>query len=165
MSGGLGLRRQLTESGAVYLVRSPRRPTDPTALLVHGLGSSAASWQPVARHAPTEAGLVIPDLPGFGNSPSGSSPPLEAAEKMVAELLDEWATERRLILVAHSVGGIVALRALEMAHWERIDRLVLVAGALLTASTVAASARAALSEPSLTAMVAINVAAGVVPLG
>jgi len=164
MSGVLGLQRKRTGSGAVYLARLPASHTDRLALLVHGLGSSAASWEPVARHAPDGLGLLIPDLPGFGSSPSGSLPPLEAAAEMVEELLEQYLGKTRITIVAHSVGTIVALQALQAVQHERVDRLVLVSGALLTASTIAASPRAVIANPTLTAMVAIHVMAAVTPL-
>jgi pimeloyl-ACP methyl ester carboxylesterase len=164
MGGVLEWRWGSTSAGARYRMRAAAGQGAGVWLFVHGLGSSAACWEPVLRYAPAEVGLLSPDLPGFGASPSGSLSPLEAATEMIAELLDQHVRETRVTVVAHSVGTIVALRALQNVPHANLERIVLVAGTLLNASRAAASARAALADPRLTAMVGIHVTGGIVPL-
>jgi pimeloyl-ACP methyl ester carboxylesterase len=164
MGGVLEWRWGSTSAGARYRMRAAAGQEAGVWLFVHGLGSSAACWEPVLRYAPAEVGLLSPDLPGFGASPSGSLSPLEAATEMVTELLDQHLRETRVTVVAHSVGTIVALRALQNVSHGNLERLVLVAGTLLNASRAAASARAALADPRLTVMVGIHAMAGIVPL-
>ena len=118
----------------------------------------------MVRHIPLEHGLLIPDLPGFGDSPSGPATPLQAATMMVLELLENYLPEGGITVVTHSVGGIVGLEALQALPQVEVTRLVLVAGTLLSASRVAASVSSALSNPTLTAMVGIHVGAGVIPI-
>lgn len=160
-----GLRRRWTESGALYLEREPRDSRAEVVIFIHGLGSSAASWIPVLENAPEDVGLLIPDLPGFGSSPSGSLSPLEGATDVVVDLLDRYGTERPVTVAAHSIGAMVAMRALQSAEGAGPRRLVLVAGTLLKATTVAASIRSALVDPPLTAMVSLHAMAGVIPMG
>ena len=157
-------RSESLESGAQYLVRDPVDSDGGVVLFVHGLGSTAAAWQPVVRYAPDQVGLLIPDLPGFGRSPSGGVTPLEAATEMLVELLRGHLERTQVTVVAHSVGAIVAMRALQEVESSRLRRLVLVAGTLLSATRVLATAQTATADPALTAMVGIHVLAGVVPL-
>lgn len=158
------LRRERLSSGAAYLVRDPAEGSDRTVLLVHGLGSTSAAWEPVVRHAPDDIGLVIPDLPGFGVSPTGDATPLDAATAMVGELLDRAVHATEVAVVAHSVGTMVVLKALRRAAGAAVPRLVLVAGTLLSASRVLATPRSVVAAPALTAMVGVHTLAGVIPV-
>lgn len=46
----------------------------PTLLLLHGLGSSARGWGPLLPLLARRFTLVVPDLPGFGDSPPPDGP-------------------------------------------------------------------------------------------
>jgi pimeloyl-ACP methyl ester carboxylesterase len=151
------------DSGATYLIREPEGDAG-VVVFVHGLGSSGKAWEPVLRYAPEQVGFVIPDLPGFGSSPRAKLPPLEAATDMVVELLRNCMGRSKVTVVAHSVGGIVAMKALNALDRERPDRLVLVSGTLESATHVLATSRRATESLALTAMVGIHVLAGVIPL-
>jgi len=158
------LRRERLPSGAAYLIRDPAPGSERTVLLVHGLGSTAAAWEPVVRHAPDDVGLLIPDLPGFGVSPNGDGNPLDAATAMVAELLERATQATEVAIVAHSIGTIVVLKALRQADGAAVPRLVLVAGTLLSASRVLATPGSVVADPALTAMVGVHALAGAIPL-
>lgn len=85
---------------------------DDLLLLLHGLGTTAAVWQPMLAIAATNwAGRwLAPDLRGHGASPPGASyaPGQLAAD--VADLLAERAPDARsLTILGHSLGGVVAL--------------------------------------------------------
>lgn len=133
-------------------------------MFVHGLGSTGMAWKPILQYAPDRVGLVIPDLPGFGSSPPAKLPPLEAATDMLIELLRNWIGRSKVTVVAHSVGGIVAMKALHALDQERPGRLVLVSGTLESATQVLDTIRSATANLPLTAMVGIHVLAGVIPL-
>lgn len=150
-------------SGATYYIREPKADAG-IVVFVHGLGSTARAWEPVLRYAPREVGLVIPDLPGFGDSPRAKLPPLEAAADMLRDLLCTRVGGSRLTVVAHSVGGIVAMQALSALKQDRPTRLVLVSGTLASATQVLATAGRATERLSLSAMVGIHVLGGVIPL-
>jgi len=83
---------------------------------------------------------------------------------MIVELLQRYMEQARVTVVAHSVGAIVAMRALHRVDSNRLHRFVLVAGTLVSASHVLASAQAATADPKLTAMVGIHALAGAIPL-
>src|SRR4029450_1874637 len=80
----------------------------PTVALVHGLGGAASNWTLVAPALARRCRVLVPELPG----PGGSSPlagPGETLAPYAARLvavLDDPA-----VLVGHSLGAVVALRA------------------------------------------------------
>jgi pimeloyl-ACP methyl ester carboxylesterase len=83
---------------------------------------------------------------------------------MIVELLQRYMEQTHVTVVAHSVGAIIAMHALQRVDSSRLHRFVLVAGTLVSASHVLATAQTATADPKLTAMVGIHVLAGVIPL-
>lgn len=120
-------------------------------VLVHGLGTSAASWARNVDALAACARVYAVDLPGFGESgkPAASLPP-----ERLADLLAAWcvaADIRRADFAGHSFGGEVCLW-LAHRHPGLARRLVLVAstGAAPRAGLVRRLARLAvdvLREP------------------
>jgi pimeloyl-ACP methyl ester carboxylesterase len=101
-------------------------------IFLHGLGGSTVSWSetmPVLARAGYDVYAV--DLAGFGLSEKGwradYSHPAQAAR--IVGWMDALGIERAVI-VGHSMGGNVAAH-LALAYPERVDRLVLVAAAIL----------------------------------
>ncbi len=96
----------------------------PTVVLVHGLGSRAEHWLPVARKLAREYRVVLVELPGHGSS---DMPEPFSLERATQGLLQALAADSRgpVILVGHSVGGLVAVSA-ALAEPERVRGLVLV---------------------------------------
>ncbi|UCG72182.1 MAG: alpha/beta hydrolase [Chromatiales bacterium] len=121
-----------------------QRDTGSEALLVmiHGLGCSkqsfAGAWSQTGFR---DWSLLAPDLPGFGRAPKPAdfSYDLQQQARVVASLLDQRAS-RRVRLVAHSMGGTLAL-LLPDRILSRLEALVLVEPRLLAEScSVAAEA-------------------------
>ena len=89
-------------------------------LLVHGLGSSWRSWQPVLDPLARERSVVAIDLPGFGKSP-----PLADGVTMpaLAEAVAQFLREHDLIgvdAVGSSMGACLVLeRQARTALFER----------------------------------------------
>lgn len=50
-------------------MRYVRRGAGKPLLLIHGLGGSWHEWQPVLGRLAAEREVIIPDLPGFGETP------------------------------------------------------------------------------------------------
>ncbi len=125
---GAGLRR--TE------MAGPRGPlvvfeggAGPTVVLLHGANDQAGAWVRVAKPLAARHRLVIPDLPGHGDSAPREGPlavaDLQAGVDAVVALESAKAP---VALVGNSLGGWLALLAAQ-AHPERVSHVVLVNGA------------------------------------
>lgn len=107
----------------------------PTVVLVHGLGSDANDWLPVARDLARDHRVVLVELPGHGLSPMTTPFALEQAMLALDRAIAEQSREP-VVLVGHSVGGLVA--ASEALHSpSRVRALVLVETALAPQMTKA----------------------------
>ena len=80
----------------------------PLLVLLHGLGGTAELWRGVEALLPARwpGGWLTLDLPGHGRSPRATSYTFDAQAALVAEVLP---TDRDLVLLGHSMGGMVAL--------------------------------------------------------
>lgn len=107
-----------------------------TLVLLHGLGDQAATWGGAAEELARDHRLLVPDLPGHGESgPERGEGPLSLQDALdaVKALVDlEVPPGERVTLVGNSMGGWVALLyALERS--ERVEELILVSsGGLYT---------------------------------
>jgi pimeloyl-ACP methyl ester carboxylesterase len=81
----------------------------PTVLLLHGLGASKISWLPVLPELSRSYRLVVPDLPGHGESdkPRGDYSMRRYAH-VVRVFMDAVGLERPIV-VGNSMGGRIAL--------------------------------------------------------
>jgi pimeloyl-ACP methyl ester carboxylesterase len=113
----------------------------PCVMFVHGASNDHSGWNLLARwFAHHGHGVLAVDLPGHLRS---EGPPLESVEALADWVLAfaDAAGVRRLALVGHSMGSLIALEAAGRAS-ERITRLVMlgtaypmkVADALLAAA-------------------------------
>ena len=81
-------------------------------MLLHGGGLDDArlSWSAITPRVATRATLVAPDLPGFGDSPLGSTTPSVAGySSWLVAFLDAVGV-RRCLVAGLSLGGAVAIR-------------------------------------------------------
>ncbi len=125
-----------------------REGGDDLVFFVHGLGCSKDCWR-AAWQRPELRGrsLLAADLPGFGHS---ACPPAFGADiadyaRVLAALIDAHAL-RRIHLVAHSMGGSIAL-LLPSQVLSRLGSLVLVEPRLFSSSCgIAAEAAGVTSE-------------------
>jgi len=117
------LRRQVGEWKLVFYRKG--RGGEPWVLL-HGLGSNALSWSPVARHLAPGSRVLIPELSRLGGS-KGPRPALAVTEgaKVIAELLRRELAGEPATIVGLSLGGWTALR-LALAEPALVSRLILI---------------------------------------
>jgi pimeloyl-ACP methyl ester carboxylesterase len=96
---------------------------DPVVLL-HGIGSSSASWVPLFSALPGFH-LMAWDAPGYGEStPLAAKAPLASDyASALADMLDALGLQR-VFLVGHSLGALIA-GAFAAKHPERVRALVL----------------------------------------
>lgn len=107
-----------------YLERGPA--DGDVVVLLHGLQADSSTWLDVLRHAPETRRYLIPDLPGFGGSPTPVDRDFRAATQ--AERVGQWLDALkvgRIDLAGHSMGGYIAGR-FAAAHPERVRTLAFV---------------------------------------
>ena len=96
----------------------------PALVIVHGIGSRAGTWMPIARELATHYDVIAYDQRGHGASShpeAGYLLPDYAAD--LGELIDRIGLERPLIM-GHSLGGMVTLEWAR-AHPDRAAALVI----------------------------------------
>lgn len=95
-------------------------------ILLHGLGSTAASWIPLLSTLRRDCRLLLPELSEIGGT-LGPSAGLNAQQgaDLVAALLDREFPGRRVTVVGTSLGGWMAI-LLALARPELVERLVLI---------------------------------------
>jgi pimeloyl-ACP methyl ester carboxylesterase len=98
---------QLRRSGLAARVVGDPSASATTAVFIHGLGCSTAIWPSRMPLVPGMAGVFI-DLPGHGRT-AGAPASLPSTVARVATALEELGVRLSTILVAHSMGGLVAL--------------------------------------------------------
>ncbi|HTY73199.1 MAG TPA: alpha/beta hydrolase [Actinomycetes bacterium] len=97
----------------------------PVLVLIHGMTSSSATWEPVMRALAPYAHVIAPDLLGHGDSDKPRTDYSVAAfASSVRDLLDHLGHER-VTVVGHSLGGGVGMQ-FAYQYVERCERLVLV---------------------------------------
>ena len=110
-----------------YMDVAPAQPNGRVVVLLHGRNFPASYWAPVIKTL-IEAGyrVVVPDQIGFGKSskPSGELH-FDTLARNTMTLLDHLQIAKADI-VAHSLGGMLAVR-IARAFPDRIDHLLLAA--------------------------------------
>lgn len=100
--------------------------TGPVVVLLHGITSSAATWNAVAPDLARTNRVIVPDLPGHGGSTRARGEySISGFALFVRDLLYALDIDRATV-VGHSLGGGVAMQLL-YTNPEQVSRLVLVA--------------------------------------
>ena len=103
-----------------------RPGTGTPILFLHGTGCESRDWWATYRHLPADAELVAFDFQGHGDSDAPeSSLTLSDLARDTRELIDHLDL-RSVVLVGHSLGGMVAMAAAEGS--DRVAGLVLLEG-------------------------------------
>jgi len=116
-------------SGACERVRTVQRPAhaEPTLVFIHGLGGGPADWTDVANSLGAQHRVVFVGLPGHAHRAMVDTLPIATAAADVARRLR--AIDGPVVLVGHSVGGAIAVRAARLAP-GRVVGVALVESAL-----------------------------------
>src|SRR5690606_18555501 len=87
---------------------SDQAPADaPTVVMLHGFTGSKENWYPVAARLQGRYRLLLPDLPGWGQSERlrGEDYGFSAQAERVAAFLRARSPGRPVVLLGHSMGG------------------------------------------------------------
>jgi abhydrolase domain-containing protein 6 len=107
-----GLSLHAVEAGGhrwTYVERDGDRADAPTLVLLHGYTGSKENWYRVVHALDRRYRIVIPDLPGWGQSERklGADYGYAAQADLVAAFIDKI-SDRPVVLVGHSMGGGIA---------------------------------------------------------
>ncbi len=98
-----------------------------TLVLLHGINDQAGTWAPVIAALAQRYRLIVPDLPGHGESePRNGSIAISNVVVHVASILDHE-DARDFILAGNSFGAWMAI-LYTLAHRDRVKRLFLESG-------------------------------------
>lgn len=126
-AAGLSLRQaQAAGHRWAYAVNEAEEPGAPTVVMIHGFTGSKENWYPLAEKLRGRYRIVIPDLPGWGDSEriEGQDYGFVAQSERVAAFIDGVARRQggEVVLLGHSMGGgIAALTAAD--HPRSVDRV------------------------------------------
>jgi len=110
-----GAKIQYTEAGDA---------TNPTVVLLHGLGSSSVAWQFNIAALAAKYRVIVPDQIGFGKS---DKPLLKYRVGTYVDFLDKFLSEikvEKATLVGNSLGGWVAAWT-AIKYPNRVEKIVL----------------------------------------
>jgi pimeloyl-ACP methyl ester carboxylesterase len=119
----------VTVAGRALRVLRAGPPEAPPVVLVHGLGMSADYWTEYTIPAlVAQYRLIVPDLPGYGQSAPLPRHTVGAYSAALRGLIDQVAPGERVHLLGHSMGGQISIAVAAHAP-ERIRSLTLVGAA------------------------------------
>jgi pimeloyl-ACP methyl ester carboxylesterase len=124
---------KLLQSGITLHLYDTGAATGTPILFLHGLGDEADTWRHVLPSLAAGCRCLAPDLPGFGRSDKPDrSYTIPFFVSTLLELLDSLSISQAVI-VGHSTGAIIA-HQIALTHPERVQRLVLIGGSLVSKS-------------------------------
>lgn len=112
--------------GGVFKVYTGGNPQSVPVLMIHGFGDNRVSFGQVARYLVEHRRLILPDVPGFGDSPQdphrkhGISDQVESMRALLNGM-----GVRKVALVGNSMGGHISA-AFTLKYPEMVERLVLI---------------------------------------
>lgn len=112
--------------GDVAYFEKPSLPAHECVMLLHGAGADKSSWCRFLKHLPFNGRVIVPDLPGHGESVQNPdlSYTIGQQARYVREFLDALEIDT-LHLVGHSMGAAIAMR-LAHAQPDRVRSLILI---------------------------------------
>ena len=93
-----------------YVERAAARADAPILVMIHGFTGSKENWYPLAQALGDRYHLIIPDLPGWGESQriAGQDYGFVAQSRRVAEFIRAVSPGKPVVLLGHSMGGGIA---------------------------------------------------------
>jgi abhydrolase domain-containing protein 6 len=94
-------------------------------VLIHGFMVHAGNWSSIAPKLKKRYHVIIPDLPGHGDSPWIYPISLESIGEAMKDFLLEISKEEQVTLVGSSMGGGIAFR-FALDYPERVKNLIVI---------------------------------------
>ncbi|MBF9033320.1 alpha/beta fold hydrolase [Rhodobacterales bacterium HKCCE2091] len=98
------------------------------AVLVHGMHGSWTHWLRNIGPLSTHRTVIVPDMPGFGDSDRGTMSGMDAYSAAISDGLDQLGVGSRFDLVAFSFGSTISFHFPDILR-DRVRRLVLIGSA------------------------------------
>lgn len=126
--GAAGMSRQEAVGPAGRLTWFEGGEGEKTVVLLHGTGDQAGTWARIVSPLLERYRVIVPDLPGHGDSEPETGPiPVEMVLEGVENILDTACEGRSVVLVGNSLGGWISfLTALERPG--QVERIVALNG-------------------------------------
>jgi pimeloyl-ACP methyl ester carboxylesterase len=99
-------RKELSYKGKKIVYRT--KGNGPLVMLLHGFGEDGMVWKRQFDIFPGYQ-VVVPDLPGTGNSEALDDTSLESLADAINAVREAEKGEEKMILIGHSMGGYIAL--------------------------------------------------------
>lgn len=117
-------------AAGIGFLRRAGAPKAPTLVLLHGIGSNAASFAALAAAMPTPLNVIAWDAPGYGESEplAVARPGPRHYADALAKFLDALGVGR-IALGGHSLGALFA-GSFAVHHADRVSALALISPAL-----------------------------------
>ncbi|KAN0091885.1 alpha/beta-hydrolase [Hyaloscypha variabilis] len=97
-------------SEEVFLHYSSINPSaENTIVLIHGACCSGSNWDLVTPYLSSSYHLLIPDLPGHGQSRHITPFSIKQSSRLLAELIRKYALNGKAHVVGHSLGAHIAI--------------------------------------------------------
>jgi pimeloyl-ACP methyl ester carboxylesterase len=112
-------------NGQTISVREEGQSNRQVAVLIHGWASSWQAVSPLLPQLSQRYRCLAIDLPGYGNSPRfADRTTIDKYADLVIELIKQ-STEKPVVLVGHSMGGMISLTVALKAP-QLVERMVLI---------------------------------------
>jgi len=88
-------------------------------MLVHGFGEDGNVWDKQVEHLKSKYHLVVPDLPGSGNSEMIDDMSMDGMAEVLHTIIHEENIDRCTV-IGHSMGGYITLALVE-SYWNHVN--------------------------------------------
>lgn len=102
------LSNQLTFNSSLGEIKYIKKGSGSPVMLIHGFGEDSRIWENQVPVLSENHLLIIPDIPGSGNSPMMVNGSIENYARTLKELCDKEQISE-LVLIGHSMGGYISL--------------------------------------------------------